>query len=179
MLKFRNASCSYHLFFDKMKTGFLVGVGRRHTSGSASVVTVLTHAQFEHDAGPIGARSLRTAARRELDPVAFRRWEESEFGPRGARRAYRVLTYFRQEDGSIGYKVFRHPTSCTEFVEAHGLMNAAGHPGFWDWYARHAKTAGLPVESVVSMRIADTDKMRLNLSAPAMDCPCCARKKTQ
>jgi hypothetical protein len=31
------------------------------------VVTVLTRAQFECDAGPISARALRTAAGRELD----------------------------------------------------------------------------------------------------------------
>jgi hypothetical protein len=182
LLPFSSANRSYHLFFDKVKTDFLVGVvaidGAGRQSASASVVTLLTRAQFECDAGPIGARALRTAACRELNPVAFRHWEEREFGLRGARRTYRVVTYFRQEDGSIGYQVFRHPPLCADFVETHGLTNAAGHPGFWDWYARRAKAAGLPVESVVSMRIADTDKVRLDLSAPAMHCPCCARKKT-
>ena len=182
VLPFSDANRSYHLIFDNITADFLVGVvaidGPGRHSASASVVTVLSRTQFECDAGPISARALRTAAGRELDPVAFRHWEKQEFGLRGARRTYRVLTYFQQEDASIGYKVFRCPPLCEDFVETHGLTNAAGHPGFWDWYARRAKAAGLPVESVVSMRIADTDKVRLDLSAPAMHCPCCARKKT-
>ncbi|MDH6147239.1 MULTISPECIES: hypothetical protein [Paraburkholderia] len=142
-------------------------------SNSASVVTVLTREQFENDAGPIAKQSLRTAASRALDAVDFRRWEEREYGPTGVRRRYRVFTYYKKQDGSTECEIFRNAPVCDHFVDENALTNAAGHPGFWDWYARLASRANLPIDSVVSMRIADTDKIRLDLRAAARNCPYC------
>lgn len=178
-LPFRSANRSYHLFLDRMKMAFMVAVvaiERGTTSNSASVVTVLTREHFENDAGPIGKKALRIAASRVLDPVDFRRWEKGEFGPGGTRRRYRIFTYYRREDGSTGCEIFNDAPVCDQFVDEHALTNAAGHPGFWDWYARQASRASLPVASVVSMRIADTDKVRLELCAPVRECPCCQAK---
>lgn len=180
MLPFRDANRSYHLFLDRAKMAFMIAVvaveaGCRNNS--ANVVTVLTRKHFENDAGPIGKKALRTAASRVLDPVEFRRWEAAEFGPGGTRRRYRVLTYYTREDGSTGCEIFNNPPVCDHFVEEHALTNAAGHPGFWDWYARWAARVDLPINSVISMRIADTDKVRLNLRAPARECAWCREKK--
>ena len=179
-LPFRASNRSYHLVLDAEKMDFMVAIvaiERARKSHSASVVTVLTREQFEADAGPIGKMRLRTAASRVLDPVAFRRWEQREFGQGSARRRYRVLTYYRTEDGSIDHKIFRNAPICEHFVDEYELTNAAGHPGFWDWYAREASRANLPVASVTAMRIADTDKVWLDISAPARECPCCRAKK--
>ncbi|WP_028209042.1 hypothetical protein [Paraburkholderia nodosa] len=181
-LPFRSANRSYHLFLDKEKMIFMVAVVAIEggsESSPASVVTVLTREHFENDAGPIGKKALRIAASRVLDPVDFRRWEQREFGPGGMRRRYRVLTYYKRKDGTTGCKVFNDAPVCEHFVDEYALTNAAGHPGFWDWYARQASRASLPIASVVSMRIADTDKIRLEVSAPARECPCCEAKKSQ
>lgn len=175
-LPFRASNRSYHLIFDRDKMDFvvaIVAIDRTVTGRSASVVTVLTREQFEADAGPIGKVRLRTAANRALDPVAFRHWEKEEFGERGTRRRFRVLTYYRREDGEIDCLVFANAPVCETFVDEHGLTNAAAHPGFWDWYNRQASRVGLPVATVVALRIADTDKVHLDISARALDCPCC------
>lgn len=178
LLPYRDHNRSYHLLFDKEKADFMIGVvaiDRARTGNDATVVTILSRAQFEKDAGRIASRALRTAASRVLDPIAFRRWEDTEFGPGAAPRTYRVFTYFQMEDGSVGYEIFRNPPLCSHFVDKHSLANAAGHPGFWEWYARRAKRVNLPIESVLSVRIADTDKVRLDLAAPIMECPCCTQ----
>ncbi|MCP3711323.1 hypothetical protein M3I54_30880 [Paraburkholderia sp. CNPSo 3274] len=181
-LLLRAANRSYHLFLDRMKMTFLVAVVAIEggiKSRSASVVTVLTREHFENDAGPIGKKPLRIAASRVLDPVDFRRWEQGEFGAGGTRRRYRVFTYYKREDGSMGYEIFNDAPVCDHFVEEHALTNAAGHPGFWSWYARQASRASLPIASVVSMRIADTEKVRLEVCAAACECPCCQAKNPQ
>jgi hypothetical protein len=178
-LPFRDANRSYHLFLDKVKMNFMVAVvaiegGSKRNS--ANVVTVLTREHFENDAGPIGKKKLRFAASRVLNPVEFRCWEQEEFGPGGTRRRYRVFTYYKREDGSTGREIFTDAPVCDHFVDEHALANAAGHPGFWNWYARQASLVSLPIASVVSMRIADTDKVRLEVSAPARECPYCQAK---
>jgi hypothetical protein len=180
-LPFRAANRSYHLFFDKVKISFMVAVVAIEggcKSGSASVVTVLTREHFENDAGPIGKKALRIAASRVLDPVDFRRWEQEEFGPRITRRRYRVFTYFKREDGTTACATFKDAPVCEHFVDEHALTNATAHPGFWNWYARQANRVSLPIASVVSMRIADTVKVRLDISAPERECPCCQVKKS-
>jgi hypothetical protein len=178
-LPFRDANRSYHLFLDKVRMIFMVAVvaiegGSK--SNSASVVTVLTRGQFENDAGPIGKKALRIAASRVLDPVELRSWEQGEFGPGGTRRRYRVFTYYKREDGSTGCEIFNDAPVCEHFVDEHALTNAAGHPGFWDWYARRASRVSLPTTSIVAMRIADTYKVRLEVSAAARECPYCQAK---
>lgn len=169
---------SYHLFFDPVLTDFRVGVvaidAKPRSRSNASIVTVLTRHQFENDAGPISVRALRTAASRTLDPVAFRRWE-TEFGEAIPPNWPRVIAYFRRENGSVGHEVLRNPPVCASFVEEHGIGSAAGHPGFFGWLARRLQQARVPVESVVALRIAATDKVRLELAVTPIACPCCAR----
>ncbi|RAR47993.1 hypothetical protein C7401_15434 [Paraburkholderia unamae] len=179
-LPFRDAARSYHVFFDKVKMDFMVAVVAIDggiKGNSASIVTILTRSQFENDAGSIGKKALRTAASRALDPVDFRRWEAGEFGPGGVHRRYRVFTYYKNEDGNTECEIFNNAPVCDQFVDEHSLTSAAGHPGFWSWYARQASRTSLPVDSVVSMRIADTDKVRLDLCAPARECLSCEAKK--
>ncbi|MDE1990143.1 MAG: hypothetical protein EPN77_19435 [Candidimonas sp.] len=176
---------TYHLFWDRNAQSFFVAVVAlgRSADPCAHVVTVLTRAQFEHDAGAISARFLRTAASRVLDPVAFRQWESREFCGRRIRKNYRVIAYYRASEadgtmapntGHVSRVVLRNPPICDEFVQTYSLSRAASHPGFWNWFSREATRVGLPVERVVSMRIADTDKEFLDVSAPLLPCPCCA-----
>jgi len=173
---------TYHLLFDVEVNAFCIAVVALDSShDSAHVVTVLTREQFENDGGHLSPKQLRTAASRVLDPVAFRRWESEEFAERPVRRRYRVITYYRSNGqdgaggtGDLAHVVFKNPPLCDTFVDEHSLSNASAHPGFWEWFAREAKEAGLPIDRVVSMRIADTDKVQLNISAAARQCPCCA-----
>jgi hypothetical protein len=179
---FRAGNRSHYIFFDNVKMNFMVAVvaidsGRK--GSSASIVTVLTREQFEHDAGPIAARSPRTAASRALSPVEFRHWENIEFGPKSVRRRYHVFTYHRNQDGSTGCNIFRNAPICDQFIDDHDLVNAASHPGFLNWYGRLAYQISLPIDSVVSLRIADTDKIRLDIKAPAKECPYCQTKKSR
>ncbi|MFP3637741.1 hypothetical protein [Paraburkholderia sp. SIMBA_054] len=181
VLPYRKSNRSYHLLFDKTAQEFLVSVvaiDRADVGSFARMVTVLTREQFEIDAGPISARFLRTAAGRALDPVAFRQWEDREFGANKVRPTYRVIVYFAKEDGSRANVVFRNPPLCSAFVDEHSLSAAAGHPGFWEWFARRVKAAALPIDAVLSIQIADTDKKRLDVNAPTRTCPCCAGRST-
>lgn len=179
VLPYRSGNRSYQLIFDTVNRAFLVGVvaidGRGPAGASASIVTVLTRHQFETDAGPLSTRALRTAAARALNEVDLRKWEHEEFGGEKVPRKYRLITYFRKEDGSVGHTVFRNPPLCDHFVDEHSLSEAAGHPDFWSWYARRAVGAKLPIEWVLSVQIADTDKTTLNINAKQRECACCAR----
>jgi hypothetical protein len=181
----RTSERTYHLMFDKVSYQFVVAVlaGGAPGTSIASVVTVLTRAQFANDVGAISARQLRRAASRVLDPVAFLSWEEQEFACRTLVRRYRVISYYPKDDQSAGaapaHIVFKNAPVRTEFVEEHSLGSAGAHPGFWEWYRREAERAGLPVERVVAIRIADTDKVELDISAEPRECPCCARRAAE
>ena len=181
----RTAERTYHLMFDKASCQFVVGVLAGGASGTnvSHVVTVLTRSQFENDVGALSARQLRKAASRVLDPVAFRSWEEKEFAGRTIRRRYRVISYYPKDDQPAGsppaHVVFENAPVCSEFVDEHSLRNAGAHPGFWEWYRREAEMAGLPVERVVAIRIADNDKVKLDISAQPRECPCCAKRAAE
>lgn len=181
LLPWRDGNRSYHLVYDVQNEEFAVGVvaidrGRGDTP-SATVVTVLTREQFENDVGKaIEVRARRTAASRVLDPVAFRKWEASEFGEGVVRPKYRVFTYFKKPDGTIDHVVFSKAPVCRGFVEEHSLEHAASHPGFWEWYSRLAASHQIDIENVVAMRIAELDKVTLKIDAPPLQCPCCAAK---
>lgn len=179
ILPYSKRNRSYHLILDKAAQCFIVAVvaidQRERAASSARLVTILSREQFESDAGAISIRFLRTAAGRSLDPVEFREWESREIPNASLRRsAYRVIAYYTGSDGRDEYKVFRNPPVCRQYVDEHSLSAAAGHPGFWSWFSRRAAAENLPVEAVKSLQIADTDKLTLDVRAPARSCPCCA-----
>lgn len=183
LLPWQSGNRSYHLLFDVDKQDFSVGVvaierGKRD-SRSATAVTVLTRQQFENDIGKkIEKHTLRLAASRSLDPVAFRKWDMEAFGENVSRPRYRVTTIFTKPDGTTGREVFSRPPVCRAFVEEHSLEHAGSHPGFWEWYARLAAVRNINLDSVIAMRIADLDKVTLRVDAPPRACPCCTGKTT-
>lgn len=173
---------TYHLLYNHEQSAFFVAVLAHHTAPDASpcIVTVLTQQQFENDAGPIAVSRLRTAAFQALDPISFRAWELRYFQGALPPARYRVTTWFRRDDDAPGERpaqmVFHNAPVCRDFVETHSLEQAAGHPGFLDWYRRQAERNDLPIERVVAIRIADTHPVELDISAPALTCSCCSGK---
>ncbi|MDN7577049.1 hypothetical protein QZM25_31025 [Burkholderia contaminans] len=173
---------TYHLIYNRDQDSFCVAVLAHHSAPDASpcIITVLTIEQFENDAGPVSVTRLRTAASQALDPVSFRAWEIRYFGGVLPTARYRVTTWFRRDDDLPGERpaqlVFHNAPVCRDFIETHSLQNAAGHPGFLDWYQAQAKLHGVPIERVVAIRIADTHPVELDVNAPAQPCPCCAKK---
>jgi hypothetical protein len=171
---------TYHLLYNREQDGFFVAVLAHHPAPDASpcIVTVLTQEQFENDAGPISVARLRTAAFQALDTVTFRAWELRYFGGVLPATRYRVTTWFRRDDDAPGARpgqmVFHNAPVCRDFVETHSLEQAAGHPGFLDWYRAQAAQHGLPIERVVAIRIADTHPVELDISATALPCSCCS-----
>ncbi|VVE17991.1 hypothetical protein [Pandoraea cepalis] len=171
---------TYHLFYNLEQDAFFVAVLAHHPAPDAPpcIVTVLTQVQFENDAGPISVARMRTAAFQALDPVAFRAWELRYFGGVLPAARYRVTTWFRRDDDAPGARpaqmVFHNAPVCRDFVETHSLEQAAGHPGFLDWYRAQAEQHGLPIERVVAIRIADTHPVELDVSAAALPCSCCS-----
>ena len=178
----RGADRTYHLLYDAAGGQFVVAVLASNAAGDpcSHVVTVLSRTQFENDAGPLSKRSRRLAASLVLDPVAFRSWEDREFAGRAPRRRFRVISYFPMDDQPAGAPmanvVFQNAPVCGAFADEHSLSNAAAHPGFWDWYREEATRAGLPVERVVAIRIADTYQVKLDIAAGPRECPCCQQK---
>ncbi len=180
-----DADRTYHLLYDKTGGEFVIAVLASNASGDpcAHVVTVLTRVQFENDAGPLSKRARPMAASLVLDPVAFRSWELEEFGGRAPQRRFPVILYFSRDDQPAGapmaHMVFQNAPVCGDFADEHSLSNAAAHPGFWEWYRAQAARAGLPVERVVAIRIADTFQVKLDVSATPHECPCRARHSAQ
>lgn len=173
---------TYHLLYNLEQDAFFVAVLAHHPAPDASpcIVTVLTQQQFENDAGPIAVARLRIAAFQALDPVSFRAWELRHFDGVLPDARYRVTTWFRRDDDLHGARpaqmVFHNAPVCRDFVETHSLEQAAGHPGFLDWYRQQAERHGLPIERVVAIRIADTHPVELDISVPALTCSCCSAK---
>lgn len=171
---------TYHLFYNTEQNAFFVAVLAHHPAPDASpcIVTVLTQEQFENDAGPISVARLRSAAFQALDPISFRAWELRHFQGVLPAARYRVTTWFRRDDDAPGARpaqmVFHNAPVCRDFVETHSLEQAAGHPGFLDWYRAQALQHGLPIERVVAIRIADTHPVELDVSATSLPCACCS-----
>ncbi|PNE59934.1 hypothetical protein A8H39_01945 [Paraburkholderia fungorum] len=174
---------TYHLLYNPEQDAFFVAVLAHAPAPDASpcVVTVLTQEQFENDAGSISTARLRTAAFQALDPVTFRAWEMRYFDGVLPPARYRVTTWFRRDDDAPGARpaqmVFHNAPVCRDFVETHSLEQAAGHPGFLDWYRQQAEQHGVPIERVLAIRIADTHPVELDVSTPALSCSCCPSER--
>lgn len=175
---------TYHLLYTPDQDAFFVAILAHEAASDAPpcIVTVLTQQQFENDAGPISTVRLRTAASQALDPIAFRAWERRHFGDALPAPRYRVTTWFRRDDDSPNERpaqiVFQNAPVCRDFVETHSLEQAAGHPGFIDWFRAQAEQHGLPVERVIAIRIADTHPVELDVRTPALPCACCIGGRT-
>lgn len=176
---------TYHLIYDRTRADFVVAVVARDVRDRSSlcIVTILTREQVERDIGALPVRHLRMAASRALGPDEFRRWEDSNADARTRQPHYIVQSFYRRDDGAAPSRArpphmsFHGAPVCREFVNEHGLSQVAGHPGFWEWYAGKAAAAGLPVDRVVALRIDDTQKVEIDINAPARACPCCEARK--
>ncbi|WP_321935315.1 hypothetical protein [Paraburkholderia sp. J8-2] len=176
---------SYHLIYDPQLGDFVVAVVARNMRDLSGlrIVTMLTREQVEQDMGPLPVRHLRMAASRALDTEAFLEWENTNPDARTRAPHYSIQSFYRREEpSSRTYKRPAHTTFhgaplCREFVNRHGISQAAGHPGFWEWYGRKAAEAGLPVDRVVALRIEDTQRVELDANAPARACPHCEARK--
>ncbi|KAF7962633.1 hypothetical protein AWV80_19435 [Cupriavidus sp. UYMU48A] len=48
-----------------------------------------------------------------------------------------------------------------------------GHPGVWPWFRQVLEDAKIDPETVISLRVADGIKMRLDIGAETRPCPDC------
>ncbi|MBN3760929.1 hypothetical protein [Burkholderia sp. Ac-20365] len=171
---------TYHLFFRPDRERFYVAAAactdESCDNGHPHIRALLTLAEYEIDGGEASTIFLRTAASRALgDPVAYREWDRNTFGEKARRNPIRVITYFRIAEGQLDYVVFRNPPLCQDYIDEYGLENAFGHVHFAQWYRRHADKHNLDVEQVVSLQIAEVDKVTLRVDAPERACPDCVR----
>lgn len=173
----RNHAFTYHLFYRAENDAFFVAVveafRRSHIGRVSEIVDVLPMADLETET-KVSRRFQRTAASRALDPVQFREWEERARMLKPGRPRLRVITYFDSGAEHPQNVVFASPPVCQPYIDQYGLESAFGHPRFTEWYRRNLEEAGIDPEQVVSLRIADTDKLVLRVDAPARECPNCA-----
>jgi hypothetical protein len=176
---------TYHLLYDCGREDFVFAAVARNKRDRSRlrIVTVLTREQVEPDMGPLPVRHLRMAARRALGPVAFCEWERAGTDERMRAPHYRIESFYRydatptQGQRRPGRMTFYGAPVCPAFVNAHGLSQIAGHPGFWEWYGRKAAETGLSVDRVVALRVGDAQRAELDVNAPARACPCCEARE--
>lgn len=177
LLPYTDGEHTYHLLFrPQLEQFFVAAVSSDEAAfldGLPHIKDVLTVEAFESQQGEASRRFRRTAAARLLDPVTFRKWDEKTFGAKTGPKPVRVITYYRDAAGEIQHLLFTGAPVCSAYIDEHGLENSFGHPGFASWYQRAAQRDKLEILSVVSVMIADLDKVRLNIDAPAIACPNC------
>jgi len=179
LLPYKGRGCTYHLFYREEHDAFFVAVvsADRYTyhSDKPSIITVLTVDAFEQGGGIASRRFRRTAASRVMGSEKFQAWDVRHYGNRVRPTGLRVIVYWRDEvAGSDGHVVFTGPPVCKAYIDEHGIQNVLGHPGVLPWFKRQLDKTNVSVDHIVSLRIADTDKVELRVDAENHDCPNCA-----
>jgi hypothetical protein len=168
---------TYHLFYRAEIDTFFIAVveafRRSHIGRVSEIVDVFPLKALEQTETKVSRRFLRTAASRVLDQVQFREWEERARMLVPGRPRLRVITYYDTGAERPDHVVFTSPPLCQPYIDQYGLEFAFGHPGFTEWYRCLLDEAAIDPERVVSLRIADTDKLVLRVDAPARECPNC------
>ena len=137
------------------------------------VIAELLHLdEFEHKGGAIDIEVQRRIAGRQLDPVGLRAWEAKHLDATYSWPRPRVFIYF-ELDGKVHTHYARRPPVCREWIDTYGLENMLGHPGVWDWFRQVLMDAKIDPGTVISLRVADGIKMRLDIDAEPRPCPDC------
>lgn len=128
--------------------------------------------EFEHKGGAIDVEVQRRIVGRQLNPVGLRAWETRHLAATYSWPRPRVFIYF-ELDGKVHTHYARRPPVCRECIDTYGLENLLGHPGVWEWFRQALGDAKIDPETVISLRVADGIKMRLDINAEAHPCPDC------
>ncbi len=140
--------------------------------GQPVIAELLDLDEFEHKGGAIDIEVRRRIAGRQLNPVGLRAWEAKHLDATYSWPRPRVFVYF-ELDGKVHTHYARRPPVCREWIDTYGLENILGHPGVWEWFRQVLEGAKIEPETVISLRVADGVKMRLDLNAEAHPCPDC------
>ncbi|WP_321817051.1 MULTISPECIES: hypothetical protein [unclassified Paraburkholderia] len=136
------------------------------------IAELLETDEFEHKGGAIDIEVQRRIVGRQLDPVGMRAWEARHLDASYKWPRPRVLIYF-EERGKTYTRYARRPPVCREWLATYDLENMLGHPGVWDWFGKVLVNAHIDPESIVSLRVVDEKKVRLDINAPSQPCPGC------
>ncbi|WP_241299564.1 hypothetical protein [Burkholderia stabilis] len=145
---------------------------RGYEDGIPVVAELLDLDEFEHKGGAIEVEVQRRIVGRRVNPIELRGWERRHLGDSYSWPRPRVFIYF-ERDGKVRTHFARRPPICREWIDTYGLENILGHPGVWDWFRSVLGNARIAPESVISLRVADGVKMRLDITATQKPCPEC------
>ncbi|PNE59933.1 hypothetical protein A8H39_01940 [Paraburkholderia fungorum] len=140
--------------------------------GQPVIAELLDLDEFEHKGAAIDLEVQRRIAGRQLNPVGLRAWEAEHLDATYSWPRPRVFIYF-EFDGKVHTHYARRPPVCREWIDTYGLENMLGHPAAWDWFRQVLADAKIDPETVISLRVADGIKMRLDIDAEPHPCPDC------
>ncbi|VVE18012.1 MULTISPECIES: hypothetical protein [Pandoraea] len=140
--------------------------------GHPVIAELLDLDEFEHKGGAIDVEVQRRIAGRQLNPVALRAWEAKHLSATYSWPRPRVFIYF-ELDGKVHTHYARRPPVCRDWIDTYGLENILGHPGVWNWFRHVLIDAKIDPETVISLRVADGIKMRLDIDPEQRSCPDC------
>ncbi|VWC79749.1 hypothetical protein BLA39750_01106 [Burkholderia lata] len=145
---------------------------RGYEDGVPVIAELLELDEFERKGGAVEIEVRRRIVGRQLNPVELRDWEKRHLGESYSWPRPRVFIYF-ERDGRVRTHFARRPPICRDWIDTYGLENMLGHPGAWDWFRGVLGNAQITPESVISLRVADGVKMRLDIAAAPKPCPAC------
>ena len=145
---------------------------RGYEDGVPVIAELLDLDEFERKGGAVEIEVQRRIVGRQLKPVELRGWEQRHLGESYSWPRPRVFIYFKR-DGKVRTHFARRPPICRDWIDTYGLENMLGHPGVWDWFRGVLGNARIEPESVISLRVADGVKMRLDIAAAPKPCPAC------
>lgn len=176
LLSFADQECGYLGLYvparDKIIVCAVTLIESAFEDGLPVIAELLDLDEFEHKGGSIDPDVQRRIAGRRLDPVGLRAWEAKHLHESYSWPRPRIFIYF-EKDGKVRTHYARRPPVCRQWIDTYGLENILGHPNVWEWFREVLANAEIEPESVISLRVADGIKMRLDVEAEAHPCPNC------
>ncbi|WP_321935536.1 hypothetical protein [Paraburkholderia sp. J8-2] len=177
LLKARDRENAYAAFFSPTRDAFFVAVitvePTAFEDGLPVIAEILSLEDYEALGGELELRDRRRAAALVLDPVALRSWETRHLGQEFVRPQPRVVVCYTAAGGAVKRWYLKRAPVCGDFIDAYGLENSLGHPGFLPWFSAQLTRAGIDPAQVVSLEIIEAVRMRLRVAAEDHACPNC------